>query len=41
VADRVVVLDRGKVAGEFNTADISLDDLMEKMYHVAETGSLD
>ncbi|MFN2107867.1 MAG: ATP-binding cassette domain-containing protein [Candidatus Promineifilaceae bacterium] len=41
VADRVVVLDRGMVAGEFNTADISLDDLMDKMYHVAETGSLD
>jgi simple sugar transport system ATP-binding protein len=41
VADRVVVLDRGMVAGEFDTADISLDDLMDKMYHVAETGSLD
>jgi len=41
VADRVVVLDRGRVAGEFNCADISLDDLMEKMYQVAETGSLD
>jgi simple sugar transport system ATP-binding protein len=41
VADRVVVLDRGKVAGEFNTADITLDDLMEKMVHVAETGSFE
>jgi simple sugar transport system ATP-binding protein len=41
VADRVVVLDRGIVAGEFNTAEITLDDLMEKMYRVAETGSLD
>ncbi len=41
VADRVVVLDRGRVAGEFNTSDITLDDLMEKMYRVAETGSLD
>lgn len=41
VADRVVVLDRGRVAGEFNTADITLDDLMDKMYRVAETGSLD
>jgi simple sugar transport system ATP-binding protein len=41
VSDRVVVLDRGKVAGEFMTADISLDDLMEKMIHVAETGSFD
>jgi simple sugar transport system ATP-binding protein len=41
VADRVVVLDRGKVAGEFLTKDITLDDLMEKMYRVAQTGSLD
>lgn len=41
VADRVVVLDRGRVAGEFRTADISLDELIEKMYRVAETGSFD
>jgi len=41
VADRVVVLDRGRVAGEFRTADITLDELMEKMYRVAETGSFD
>ena len=41
VADRVVVLDRGRVAGEFMTKDITLDALMDKMYRVAETGSLD
>lgn len=41
VADRVVVLDRGRVAGEFSTSDITLDDLTEKMHHVAQTGSLD
>ncbi|MBN1219886.1 MAG: sugar ABC transporter ATP-binding protein [Anaerolineae bacterium] len=41
VADRVVVLDRGQVAGEFMTADITLEDLMEKMYRVAETGSIE
>jgi simple sugar transport system ATP-binding protein len=41
VADRVVVLDRGTVAGEFSTKDITLDQLMEKMYRVAQTGSLD
>jgi simple sugar transport system ATP-binding protein len=41
VADRVVVLDRGSVAGEFRTKDITLDQLMEKMYRVAQTGSLD
>jgi simple sugar transport system ATP-binding protein len=41
VADRVVVLDRGRVAGEFMTQDITLEELMDKMYLVAETGSLD
>ena len=41
VSDRVVVIDRGQVAGEFHTKDISLEELMEKMIHVAETGSLD
>jgi simple sugar transport system ATP-binding protein len=41
VADRVVVIDRGQVAGEFKTKDISLNELMEKMIRVAETGSLD
>jgi simple sugar transport system ATP-binding protein len=41
VSDRVVVIDRGKVAGEFLTKDISLNDLMDKMIHVAETGILE
>ncbi|MBN1965766.1 MAG: sugar ABC transporter ATP-binding protein [Anaerolineae bacterium] len=41
VADRVVVLDRGTVAGEFMTQDITLDQLMENMYRIAQTGSLD
>ena len=41
VADRIIVLDRGKVAGEFIKKDISLDDLVEKLYLVARTGSLD
>jgi len=41
VADRVVVLDRGAVAGQFSTKDITLDQLMDKMYRVAQTGSLD
>jgi len=41
VADRIVVLDRGAVAGEFLTKDITLDELMDKMYRVAQTGSLD
>jgi simple sugar transport system ATP-binding protein len=41
VADRVVVIDRGKVAGEFKTKDIGVSELMDKMVHVAETGSFD
>lgn len=41
VADRVVVIDRGQVAGEFYTKDITLDELMEKMIRVAETGNID
>ena len=41
VADRVVVLDRGMVAGQFMTQDITLEQLMEKMYRVAQTGHLD
>ena len=41
VADRIVVLDRGTVAGEFLTKDITLNDLTEKMYRVAESGHLD
>jgi len=40
VADRVVVIDRGRVAGQFLTKDISLEDLMDKMILVAETGNL-
>ena len=41
VADRVVVIDRGKVAGEFLTKNIGLNELMDKMVHVAETGSFE
>ncbi|MFZ0533205.1 MAG: ATP-binding cassette domain-containing protein [Anaerolineales bacterium] len=41
VADRVVVIDRGRIAGEFLTKSIGLTELMEKMIHIAETGNLD
>lgn len=41
VADRVVVIDRGRIAGQFLTKEISLDKLMDKMIQVAETGSLE
>src|SRR5258708_20168959 len=41
VADRLVVLDRGMVAGEFLTKDITLNELTENMYRVAESVHLD
>jgi simple sugar transport system ATP-binding protein len=40
VADRFVILDRGKIAGEFLKQDISQDDLVEKMVQLARTGKL-
>ncbi len=41
VADRIVVLDRGRVAGQFRPSELSLTELLEKMQHVAHTGSLE
>ena len=38
VADRIVVLDRGQVKGQFFKEQISLDDLIAKLQHVAQTG---
>lgn len=40
VADRFVILDRGKIAGQFLKQDISQDDLVEKMVQLARTGKL-
>jgi simple sugar transport system ATP-binding protein len=40
-SDRIVVIDRGRIAGQFLTKEITLDMLMEKMIRVAETGNLD
>ncbi len=39
VADRIVVLDRGRVAGEFPTSRYSLDELMNIMREVAAKGT--
>jgi simple sugar transport system ATP-binding protein len=41
VVDRVVVLDRGRVAGEFNPGELTIVELVEHLRHVAETGSFD
>jgi simple sugar transport system ATP-binding protein len=39
VADRIVVLDRGRIAGEFPTSRYSLEELMGIMREVAATGA--
>lgn len=40
VVDRIVVLDRGRVAGEFTKAEVTLEELIDRLYHVAKTGVL-
>jgi simple sugar transport system ATP-binding protein len=41
VVDRLYVLDRGKVAGVFNKSEITMEQLIERLYHVARTGTID
>jgi simple sugar transport system ATP-binding protein len=41
VVDRLVVIDRGTVAGQFMKNELSLDELIDRLYRVARTGSLD
>ena len=41
VVDRLVVLDRGHVAGEFVQHAVTLDELTHKLQEVARTGSLE
>lgn len=38
IADRIVVLDRGYVVGQFSKKELTLNELTEKLYHVAHTG---
>jgi simple sugar transport system ATP-binding protein len=40
VVDRIVVVDRGTIAGQFLKTEITLDELIERLYRVAQTGSL-
>jgi simple sugar transport system ATP-binding protein len=40
VADRIVVLDRGAVAGQFMKDELSLQELIDRLYLVAQTGQL-
>ncbi len=41
IADRIVVVDRGTVAGQFMKNQLSLDELMDRLQSVARTGSLE
>lgn len=41
VADRIVVLDRGTIAGEFTKNQVTLDELINRLQQVAQTGVLD
>lgn len=41
IVDRLYVLDRGRVAGVYDKADISMDDLVDRLYRVARSGSLE
>ena len=38
VVDRIVVLDRGMVAGEFEKSEVTLEELIDRLYALARTG---
>jgi simple sugar transport system ATP-binding protein len=40
VADRIVVLDRGTIAGQFMKGELTLEQLIDRLYLVAKTGDL-
>ena len=41
VVDRLYVLDRGKVAGVYEKSQITMDELIDRLYRVARSGSLE
>ncbi|MCR8723122.1 ATP-binding cassette domain-containing protein [Frigidibacter sp. ROC022] len=41
VVDRLYVLDRGKVAGVYDKSQITMDDLIDRLYRVARSGSME
>ena len=41
VCDRIVVLDRGTIAGQYLKNELSLEELIDRLYLVAHTGSLE
>src|SRR5512136_1168546 len=40
VADRIVIMDRGMVAEQFMKDELTFDELIERLHHLAQTGSL-
>ncbi|MEM1843710.1 MAG: ATP-binding cassette domain-containing protein [Thermosphaera sp.] len=40
VADRIIILDRGRVVGEFRKEEVSIDAMPKILVHVARTGEL-
>ena len=40
VVDRLYVLDRGKVAGVYARSEITMDELIDRLYRVARTGTM-
>jgi simple sugar transport system ATP-binding protein len=40
-ADRIVIVDRGTIAGQFMKNALTLDELVERLYRLAQTGTLD
>lgn len=40
VADRIAVLDRGNLVGQFQKEEVTLEELVNRLYLVARTGSL-
>src|SRR5208282_3304391 len=41
VVDRLYVLDRGRVAGVYDRSEITIDELIDRLYRVARSGSMD
>jgi simple sugar transport system ATP-binding protein len=41
VVDRIVVLDRGTIAGQYLKNEVTFDELIDHLNRVAQTGSLD
>jgi simple sugar transport system ATP-binding protein len=38
--DRMIILDRGMIAGNYKKSEITMDELVESMYRVARTGTV-